>query len=452
LAELGLAGLALFVWAISPPGVLKSTCFMVSSVTLISTLLVNLNPAMRFDGYYVLSDLLGIDNLQARSFAVTRWALRRHVLGMNVEPPEAAMPRRRLAVMIAYAVLAWAYRLFLYSGIALMLYYRVTRVVGGILFAAVIYMLIVKPVVTEAVSVMRLGRRVGWNRRMVLATLTCGFVAIWAAWPQARWQSAPATTLPRHSQTIYAPSHGVIRELDIGPGSVAQTGQVLCVIESEELESQARLARLEMRRIQIELSVIRNEDEHRSLLREKRDELARAEATLETILAVMRSNRIVSEVGGTVVEWDESVRNGTPIGGNQVLGRIVDLDTPFVVCYVRHDHVSDIAPEDRVYFVSKAAPGRLPGVVRNVDPVRTSILEHPGLSSTSGGDIAATPDAQGRLHVVDSYYEVEVAVDRSGHALRLGQTGQVWMRTAPRSRLADLTRYLYSVLVRESSF
>ncbi|MBN2561808.1 MAG: hypothetical protein JXQ75_12840 [Phycisphaerae bacterium] len=50
IAELVIAGLASFMWAISSPGVLKSLCFVLSSATLTSTLLVNLNPAMRFDG------------------------------------------------------------------------------------------------------------------------------------------------------------------------------------------------------------------------------------------------------------------------------------------------------------------------------------------------------------------------------------------------------------------
>jgi hypothetical protein len=79
-----------------------------------------------------------------------------------------------------------------------------------------------------------------------------------------------------------------------------------------------------------------------------------------------------------------------------------------------------------------------------------------------------TPDTQGRLRVVDTYYRVEVALDGQGAAgfsprgpatpaeaggsLRLGQTGRVWLRGAARSRLVDLLRRCQQVLVRESGF
>lgn len=451
-AELVIAGLALFVWAISPPGLGRSICFVVSSATLISTLLVNMNPAMRFDGYYVLSDLLGIDNLQSRSFAATRWALTRYLLGMRVDAPELALPPRRLVIMIAYSVFAWSYRLFLFAGIALMLYHRLTKVIGGALFAMTIYLFIVRPVVREIIKVMKMRHLFGWNPRMIVVMIICGLALLWVTVPLPRRQALPATTTPGDSQVIYAPSSGVIRELSIDLGDRVRKGQTLFVIDSVELEGQDRLAQLEVQRIGIELALINNNEEQRALLPEKTEELARAIAKRESIRKAIDSERIVAELEGMVAEWDVSVRNGTPIGVDQVLGKILDHRSPGVTCYVKYDLASDIAVEDRVYFNSKAGPGHLGGTVTNVNPVRATFLAHAGLSSVSGGDIAVTPDVQGRLEVIESYYEVEVALDGSAHPLRLGQTGKVWIRTAPRSRLADLARHVYRVLVRESSF
>lgn len=451
-AELVIAGLALLVWALSPVGLLKSICFVVSSATLISTLLVNLNPAMRFDGYYVLSDLLGIDNLQSRSFAVTRWVLRRHVLGMEIEPPEVDLSARRLATMVVYALFAWAYRLFIYSAIALMLYHRLTKVIGGLLFFVAIYSLLVKPVVSEMIGILKMRRLLSWNWRTIAAAAVCGTVLGWAVLPISRRQALPATTTARESQIIYAPGDGAIRDLDVGLNSSVREGDTLFVLESRELECEAQLARLEVQRIGLELAIIKNDEKQRALLPRKMEQLTRANAKLESILIAIDGNRFIAEVDGTIVEWDESLRNGTPIGTRQILGQIVDHHGPTVVCYVRHDLISDLAAGDRVYFCSDARPGRLPGVVTFIDPVRTSILEHRGLSSVAGGDIAVTPDAHGRLEVVDSYYRIDVTLDSPADTLRVGQTGRVWVRTAPRSRLADLFRYCHSVLVRESSF
>ena len=275
---------------------------------------------------------------------------------------------------------------------------------------------------------------------------------MWAALPLPRRQAVPATSTARHSQVIYAPGDGVIRELAVGLNSRVSQGQTLFVVESKELESQAELARHEIQRIGIELAVIKGDEGKRPLLPQKTKERARATAKLDSILTALKRNRLVAKIDGVVVEWDESVREGMPTGSQNVLGRIVDLSALQVLCYVSHDLVTNVAVGDRVYFCSDARPGRLEAVVTFINPVRTAILEHPGLSSLAGGDIAVTQGASGRLEVVDSYYEVEVALDRSDPNLRLGQTGTVWMRTAPRSRVADLVRYIYRILIRESSF
>lgn len=451
IAELALAGLALFVWALSPPGLIKSICFVVSSATLLSTLLVNLNPAMRFDGYYVASDLLGIDNLQSRSFAVMRWVIRRHVLGIAAEPPEIALSSRHRAVMVAYAAFAWTYRLFAYSGIALMLYHRVTKVVGGLLFVLAIYTFLIKPVVTEMINILRMRARWCWNPRMAVATAIGGALVCWVTVPLPRWRAVPAATTARAGQVIYSPGDGVMREIRAGLNTEVTAGQVLFTVESDELEHQSRLARLEIERIRTELAIVKNDEKQRGLLPQKTEELARATARLESILTAIDGARFVTEVDGRVVEWDESARDGMPLGARRILGRIVDHRGASVICYVKHDLVADVAVGNRVYFCSDADPGRLDGSVTFIDRVRTDFLEHRGLSSIAGGDIAVTVDGHGRLEVVDSYYAVEVTLDRPEQPLRVGQTGKVWVRTAPRSRLADLFRYTRGVLIRESS-
>src|SRR5471032_1677741 len=76
-AELMLAGLAAFIWSVLPEGPMKSAAYVLAAVTWISTLAVNLNPFMRFDGYYLMMDAIDIPNLHERSFAFGRWLARR---------------------------------------------------------------------------------------------------------------------------------------------------------------------------------------------------------------------------------------------------------------------------------------------------------------------------------------------------------------------------------------
>lgn len=452
LAELVIAGLALVGWALSPDGIFRSICFVVSSVTLLSTLLINLNPAMRYDGYYVLSDLLGIDNLQPRSFAVVRWLLRRGLLGMRLPPPETNLSRRRAATLTLYALGAWTYRLFLYTAIALVLYHRVTKALGVVLFGLAIFTFLVRPVMAEVQGIWRARHLLRPNVRLGLTTLGVGLLVLWAALPLPRRAAVPAVTVAENSQVIYAPGSGVLRDVRITRGCQVRQGQELFAIESEVLAREARRARLDIARVDVELSLLRSDESQRGRLPQKLEERARAQARLDTLRTALEGNRFVADVDGVVVEWDDSLRDGTPIGGDQILGRIADPHAPRVVCYVPHDRIADVAVGDAVMFCADAGLGRRAGVVRFVDPVRTEFLQQRGLASVAGGAIPVAPDARGRLEIVTPYYAVEVTLVQADPALRVGQTGRVWLRTAPRSHLMDLLRYAGRVLVRESSF
>ena len=77
ITELYIACVATFLWAFLPDGIMRSIVFMVATSSWILSLAINLNPFMRFDGYYILSDLWHLDNLQARAFKFGKWKLRK---------------------------------------------------------------------------------------------------------------------------------------------------------------------------------------------------------------------------------------------------------------------------------------------------------------------------------------------------------------------------------------
>ncbi len=79
-------------------------------------------PFMRFDGYFILSDLLDFPNLHERASAQARVALRRGLWGLDEAWPEHFAPARRRA-LIAFEWLTWMYRLLLFAGIAATVYF-----------------------------------------------------------------------------------------------------------------------------------------------------------------------------------------------------------------------------------------------------------------------------------------------------------------------------------------
>lgn len=91
MAELMLAAFALLAWSLLPEGPLRTAAFLLSSATWLTTLAVNLNPLMRFDGYFILSDAWQVDNLQGRAYALCRWRLREALFGYGDPLPSAGL-------------------------------------------------------------------------------------------------------------------------------------------------------------------------------------------------------------------------------------------------------------------------------------------------------------------------------------------------------------------------
>ncbi len=133
LAELMLASVALTAWVFLPDGMLKTIAFVTATTSLVMSLVLNLNPFMRFDGYYILADWTGIPNLQTRAIVVGRWLMREVLFGLGAQPPEP-FSRRALVILALYAYAIWIYRFFLFLGIALLVYHATFKVLGIILF------------------------------------------------------------------------------------------------------------------------------------------------------------------------------------------------------------------------------------------------------------------------------------------------------------------------------
>ncbi|MEL6600949.1 MAG: site-2 protease family protein, partial [Pseudomonadota bacterium] len=148
LAELSVAVIATLIWAFLPDGGVRSAFFALATTSWIMSLAINLNPFMRFDGYYFLADATGVQNLQPRSFALARWRLREALFGLGDRPPEE-VPEGLRRFMILYAYATWAYRLVLYLGIALLVYTLFFKALGLALFLVEIVFLIGRPIWKE---------------------------------------------------------------------------------------------------------------------------------------------------------------------------------------------------------------------------------------------------------------------------------------------------------------
>ncbi len=116
MVEIVLAAICTFLWWFSEPGLLNSICVNTMVVCSVSTLLFNGNPLLRYDGYYILSDLVEIPNLRQQSATALRGLLARTFLGVS-DLNRRVLSTNRRGFLVGYAVASLMYRILVVAGI-----------------------------------------------------------------------------------------------------------------------------------------------------------------------------------------------------------------------------------------------------------------------------------------------------------------------------------------------
>ncbi len=118
MAELLIAAMALFFWVNAEPGLARSMAWHLILIGVVSSLLVNGNPLLKFDGYFVLADWLEMPNLAKRANEQVAYLARRWLLGDRSARSAAQAPGER-PWLVGYAALSFVYRTLLVAGILL---------------------------------------------------------------------------------------------------------------------------------------------------------------------------------------------------------------------------------------------------------------------------------------------------------------------------------------------
>jgi len=118
LVEVFFAAIALYLWTDLEPGPMRSVAYNVILIAGVSTLLFNGNPLLRYDAYYILSDLIEIPNLGTRGIQYISYLAQRYLLGIqDADMPPSSVGER--IWFVVYTIAAFFYRIFVYTSIIL---------------------------------------------------------------------------------------------------------------------------------------------------------------------------------------------------------------------------------------------------------------------------------------------------------------------------------------------
>ncbi|MGI6418633.1 MAG: HlyD family efflux transporter periplasmic adaptor subunit [Thermoguttaceae bacterium] len=464
--ELILASLAAIAWWATPEGPLNAFCLDILFVCSVGTVLLNGNPLLRYDGYYILSDWLEIPNLWQRSRAVVS-GLCSSLLGGR--PRQSAWPERRRFLLAAYGLLSIAYRFFVVILILSFLYrvlrpWRLELLAHAILAATVVAMLGVPA--TQAVrNRLASGGEGGW--RLKAALLAAALVVLASVVPLPCRVRAPALLEEADADRVFVTVPGRLVEAR-AVGSAVAEGELLAKLDSAELGRE--ISRLESE-YGAEESYLAGLEARRSHDQQAAAELPAARQTLADLqrrLTARRGEaerlRLTAPRSGTVLpaparhgdsdrqelpSWQGRPTDAENIGCYLETGTLVclvgDPRRLRAVVYVDEQNVQLVRPGQPVrILLEQSRRAVLEGRVAVVGDAKVDSVP-PRLAAVKA---IPTVEDSGNARPLGAFYRLEVALEPTASPPAIGVRGQAKIEVTAQSLAQRAVRFFSRTLRR----
>ena len=451
LAELLLACIALLAWSLLPDGPARTAAFMLASATWITTLVINLNPFMRFDGYFLISDLWGVDNLQNRAFALCRWRLREALFGYGEPAPEPWSPNMQRKLLI-WGYGSWLWRAALFIGIALAVYHMFFKLLGIFLMLVELAWFIGLPIWREMQEWSR--RRAQADSRKVLITgLGLGAVLLVLIVPWRSSVEIPALLEASRASALHVPVAARLKAVHVRDGQSVAAGDVLLELDSPDLDSRQAIVRREIEILQLQLKrqAGRSETVADSAILEQN--LAIAVAQYRGLTAQRQRLQLRAPHNGQVRDLPADLTAGRWLSTQQPLLRVVEQQVR-LRGYLAEESLWRVEPGSNGHFIASADPLRpaLAVTLSEVDTTGAAYLDQAALASDHGGPIAVRRDEQQRAQPLQAQYGVRLTPQEPGVILTQPQLGVAILDGRRESIIAAVWRRVAALGVRESGF
>jgi putative peptide zinc metalloprotease protein len=427
IVELAVAAVAMLVWREAQPGLTRSLAYDGLLTASISTLIFNGNPLLRFDAYYVLSDLLEIPNLASRAQRYYLYLLQRYLFGASdAQDPSFAQGERFW--FIAYTPLSFAYRMFTLSGIAMFVATRYYAV--GVALACWLVVSSVLWPLLKGLKFVLISPNLAGNRARAASVVALGAITVASIVGLVPISNATVARgivwIPENSR-IVAQSSGRLQEFLVDPGANVAIGDPIARLDDPYIaakhgKAEARLAEIDARLFAAQAL---NPFDAQVLNRQRdlaRQELAEIERQQQNL--VVRS----PAAGVLIVPHADDMVDGFVKHG-QTLGYVMAKRAPVIRASVPEDEIEYFPERTRAVAVRFAESPwtELDSVTINRQvPKSSRRLPSPALATVNGGPFELDPAAKDKNSILDSIFEIDIATSNAFAVERWGQ--RVWVR------------------------
>ena len=463
--ELILATIATAIWWHTEPCLLNQLALQMMTICSISTVLFNGNPLLRFDGYYILSDLMEVPNMQQKSSQALNNIMQKKLLGIeNVN--EQMMPTRNLPLFALYSVASIIYRWMIVIVILLFLNkvfepYGL-KVVGQIIAVMSLGMMIGMPGYKLYKFFKNPGMRyqIKMRRALISGAVIALVVGIVLSIPLPYYVQCDFTVRGKDSETLYVQTAGEIKTVAASTTAEVKKGDPILVLENLQLQNslQGLLSSLKEKESQrksldrqsigngaagFQLMIVHQEIEAlKSLERKTRERIeqltlvAPCDGTLMPVVGAQQSGPDTPEINAPMAVFEPKNRkawlqNGMPvcaIGNPKILEAVMAI------------------PEGRVSFVQPGMPVKIKAFAYAGETIKTEISQV-GKQAIAPPTQEQPQSAMGAMaqaaisSPVNQYYATADLGDGKGLNLKIGATGRAKVRCGSRSLFSRIKRW-----------
>lgn len=449
--ELVVAGIALLLWALLPDGIARSLMFFLSGTSILSSVFINLNPFMRYDGYYVLMDLWGVDNLRPRASAMLRHAIRRLFLDWKGPAPEIHPRQRSLTV---YGFLAALYRIFIGFSIAIAVYYLFFPMLGMIIFAMEIWMFILFPLWMEIRAVVLQRNFLGSKFRLLFSSLLFLTVIAMLVLPLPHTENVPALLVNKDASEMKAQTPGELVMDMPKEGKEVKAGELLARIASDALEYEMRQAKFDLHGVRAAISSLGSGGEQGAHRKWLIAEEQRLRTSLEKYRQALAQLEIRSPISGKIADVNPDLYKGAFVAKDTWLFTVANPRSYEIKAFVHEKFISYLSASEILQTRARFAGPELPEleadfVGKSLFPVQR--LPGNSLFDFSGGPIVSVRDMFG-VRPRDAYFVFTFKVKQAPEEIPHGLPSWVKIRTPERSFLGDLSTRVWKHMLERGIF
>ncbi len=433
---------AVFVWAFATSPFLTSCAWQLVMMASLITLLFNANPLMKYDGYFIASELVGIQNLRGRADQYLKAWMKRTFLGLESGQSAVSAGRRsgtddetnsreigagsRIGsslILAGYGIAAAIYRTLLIFGIAAMIATRFPMI--GLVLAAF------HLVSTLGSSGLSLGRYLLTSpetasvrgRARLVAVLALVIVPLLSFVVPVPFGVVTQGVVAAESEYfLNAETPGTLLQSLVNPGDTVNSGALLAQLKNPEVTEQAQLSRAELQEALLQWEVSRLTDITKSSELEAR--ITELKHRLLERQRQVSALGITAPVGGRVARVVPSSQKGRYINIGDQAAVIVDGRT-LLRTWLNEDELGSIQrePGTEIHF---RIPGRsektFVGRLVSIEPAAESTALHDAMTFSGGGTILLDPKTGlplEPLFQVDISPSNETVLQLADHGMRL---------------------------------